>query len=376
MSKKTEEAAQAIEAAAEEEPKKEFIKPEDLLSTGSTLLNLACADNPHGGLPKGKYSLLVGDSAAGKTFLSMTCFAEACINPNFQDHRLIYDNAEDGCMIDIERFFGKAVADKIEPPGEDKEGASYSETIEDFYYNIDNAIKEEEPFIYVLDSMDSLSSEYEGKKFDQGKKAADKTVSEDDNAEETKVKGSYGDGKAKQNSTNIRRLLAPLRKSGSILLILCQTRDNYTGYGGKVRSGGHALRFYATLEIWFSIKEEIKKGVKGAQRLVGTLSSIRVKKNRITGKKREPILLPIFPSYGIDDVSSCVEYLIKEKCWTKQGKVFVPKGMGEVIKPGTKEKLVKDIETLGKETKLRRLVGNRWKEIDEACAVKDRKSRY
>ena len=71
----------------------------DLLSTGSTLLNLACSENPFGGFLKGKYYLLVGDSDSGKTFLSMSCFAEAMIQKPFKNYRLIYDYVEDGMLM-------------------------------------------------------------------------------------------------------------------------------------------------------------------------------------------------------------------------------------------------------------------------------------
>ena len=41
----------------------------DFLSTGSTLLNLACTGKPYRGFAKGKYYFIVGDSSSGKTFL-------------------------------------------------------------------------------------------------------------------------------------------------------------------------------------------------------------------------------------------------------------------------------------------------------------------
>jgi len=61
------------------------------LSTGSTLLNLACTGKPYYGFAKGHYYFIVGDSVSGKTFLSLTCLAEASINPNFDNYRFIYD---------------------------------------------------------------------------------------------------------------------------------------------------------------------------------------------------------------------------------------------------------------------------------------------
>jgi len=176
-----------------------------------------------------------------------------------------------------------------------KKGCSHS--IEEFYYHIDDALEQKKPFIYILDSMDSLSSKAEKDKFDETKMAYRKGK---------EVAGSYGDGKAKKNSTSLRQLLAPLQKTGSILIIINQTRDNLGfGFGKKTRSGGRALRFYATIELWSSVKRKLSRTIKGKKRQLGVECSIQIKKNRITGRERT-LTLPIYHSFGIDDVGSCV----------------------------------------------------------------------
>jgi len=340
------------------------IKNEDYLSTGSTLLNLACSGRPDGGFIKGNYYFLVGDSASGKTFLSLTCLAEASINKNFDNYRFIYDNSEGGALMDIRKFFGTKVMERLEPPKVDENGLPcYSSTIEEFYFNVDDAIERGEPFIYILDSMDSLSSADEISKFEETKEAYEKGK---------EAAGSYGDGKAKKNSANLRRLLTPLRKSGSILMIINQTRDNLGfGFEKKTRSGGHALRFYACLEMWSSIKEKISKNIKGAARQLGILCKVQIKKNRLTGRERS-VTIPIYHSYGIDDIGSCVDYLVEEKHWEqKAGTINAP----EFEFKGTRDKLIKHIEENQMEKDLRMIVGDFWNEIEEACKVK-RKTRY
>ena len=67
------------------------LDPEYLIPTGSTLLNCACADNPWAGYGLGKLVNLIGDSSAGKTFLALTCLADACLLDRFNDYRIIYD---------------------------------------------------------------------------------------------------------------------------------------------------------------------------------------------------------------------------------------------------------------------------------------------
>lgn len=337
------------------------VEQPESLSTGCSLLNIAISDDPNGGLLPGKYYFLVGDSASGKTFLSMTCFAEAMLNPAFQHYRLILDNVEDGALMDVGRFFGSKVADRVESPGAK---GQHSETIEDFYYHLDDAIKTGKPFIYVLDSMDSLTSEDEDAKFSKVKEAARA------GKEST---GSYGDGKAKKNSAGIRRALRGLRKTGSILIVICQTRDNLGGGGPwapkKTRSGGRALRFYATVELWTSKAGGITKTVNGKARKIGDTIKVKVEKNRITGKLHE-IETAIYPSIGIDDVGSCVDYLVAEKWWKKKGQLIHAKEIGSTA---SRDKLIKLCET--KRKKLLRAVKSCWRKVQDTCQV-ERKRRY
>lgn len=371
LRKRNEEAAQVLEAA--EKPDKEelpkILRRKDLLSSGSTLLNLACSNNPFGAFMKGKYYFLVGDSTSGKTFLSMTCFAEAMRHPFFKDYRLIYDNVEDGCLMDLEKLFGRKVADTVEPPAfSDDDEPVYSFMVEEFYYHLDDAIKEAKsengkPFIYILDSMDSLSSEAEDDKFEEHKKAHEKG---------TQAAGSYGDGKAKKNSTGLRRVLNGLRDTGSILMIISQTRDNLGfGFEKKTRAGGHGLKFYATTEIWTSCAGEIKKTVRGQKRSIGVKALCKVKKNRITGERHE-VGMEIYPSYGIDDIGSCVDYLIEEKWWHMKKQSIVAE---EFDITATREKLIAHIESNKLAKELQRIVGNCWLTIKEACDLK-RTSKY
>jgi len=346
--------------------KQQRISAKDMVSTGSTLLNLACAGRVGGGFIKGLYYFLVGDSTSGKTFLALTCFAEACRNENFKDYRLIYDNAEDGALMDISKFFGEKVYDRMEPPALDEnEAPVFSSTIEEFYYHIDDAIASGRPFIYVLDSMDSLSSEAEADKFQEQKEAYEK--GKEDTA------GSYGDGKAKKNAANLRRLIPHLRDTGSILIIINQTRDNLAkgSFEKKTRSGGHALSFYATLELWSSVKSKITKTIKGKQRQLGAICKVKVKKNRITGKERV-IEIPFYHSFGIDDIGGCINYLFEEQHWRKSGQTL---NAPEFDFKGTVPGFIKHVEENGYEKDLRSLVGEVWNDIEEATQIQ-RKRRY
>ncbi len=346
--------------------RKRKLTTKDFVGTGSTLLNLACTGKPNRGFAKGKYYFIVGDSISGKTFLSLTCLAEASINPNFDNHRFIYDNSEGGALMDVKKFFGKKVFQRMEPPSWDNDrGSIYSSTIEEFYYHIDDAFRYGKPFVYILDSMDSLSSRAEGDKFDEQKRAYRKGKTS---------AGSFTDGKAKTNSQNLRKVISTLkREQQSILIIINQTRDNIGfGFEKKSRSGGHALRFYATIEMWSSVIGKIVKTVHGKKRQLGVNCKIQIKKNRFTGKERH-IKIPIYHSFGIDDIGSCIDYLVEEDHWeqTKKGKITAT----EFDFEGSREKLIMYIEENEYEHDLRDIVGDVWNEIEEACTVK-RKRRY
>lgn len=345
-------------------PKKKKKSKRIFLNTGSTLLNLAMSDKLRGGFAQGRYYLFVGDSESGKTFLALTCLAEAAANPKFDEHRLIHDDVEGGALMDIRKFFGKKVANRLEAPSVDKDsGPVHSESIEDFYYHIDDALKDGRPFIYILDSEDGLTSDQERSKFDKNKSAHRQGDDE---------KGSYGDGKAKINSANIRRVVSDLKKTRSILIIINQTRDNLGfGFKKKTRSGGHALVFYACASLWASVKGKLAKTVKGKARQIGVQVQIKVEKNRVTGKSRV-ITLPIFHSYGVDDITSCIDYLISEGQWFKTKDTITAPDFDFA---GRMEKLVQLIEQDNLQKDLRHLVAEVWTEIEDACTLK-RPPRY
>jgi len=214
--------------------------------------------------------------------------------------------------------------------------------------------------------MDALTSAEEVEHFDKAKKAS---------AAGKDVAGTYGMSKAKKNSTLLRRMVGPITKTGSILIILSQTRDNLGfGYAAKTRAGGHSLRFYATLEVWASIKETLKKTIFGKPRQIGVKSRWQVKKNRITGKLAT-VDFDIFPSYGIDDVGSMVDWLVDEKCWVKGDTRIKTTGLGQGGESYTREKLISLIEEKGLQGQVQKLVTKRWREIELKGAL-DRPPKY
>lgn len=352
---------------------KPFLSPESAVSSGSTLLNLACTDRPDVAFVKGGYYLMCGDSEAGKTWLALNILAEASINPAFDNYKLVFDDVEGGALMDLERYFGKELKRRIQSPAKDKHGPVNSDTVQSLYYHIADLIDEGDPFIYVCDSQDALDSDEAIKKFSKQKKADE---------EEEEAKGSYGDGKAKYHSQHLRTVLGGAKKLKSIIIFLSQTRDNI-GFGSmfdpKVRSGGKAMKFYAHLEIWLSVKSRLKRKVRGKDRSVGIRAKAEIKKNRFTGKggKDRHVFIPIYHDYGIDDLGSCVDYLIGEGHWEeidKENKKPVYDAH-DIMFQGTRDKIIHYIEGENLENRVRKIVAKVWREIEAECEVQ-RKKRY
>ncbi len=347
-----------------------LIKREDWLSSSSVLINLACSGTTYGAITKGRYFWMVGDSSSGKTFFTIGFLAEASIDKNFDDYDLVFDNAEDGALMDVRKFFGPKLEERLQPPSKTATGEPiYSVTAEDFFANVDARLTACEkgkgkPFIYLLDSMDSLTTDYEIKKFNEkmtevrgGKKAV----------------GDMGDGKAKMNSRWIRRMRARLRKTGSILIILSQTREVMNAgpfEPSTTHAGGRALKFYATWQLWSSIGKKKTKEVMGKQRQIGITCRIAVKKNRLTGKEWT-VEVPIYWSHGIDDIGSMVDFMIEEGGWEGGSKINIP----EFEFKGNRIQLIRHIEQNNFEFDLKQMVATAWKNIEAQCKVV-RKNKY
>lgn len=370
-----------VESLKEEiRPKRKIpIDAKDFLSTGSTMLNLAQTGDPFKGIFKGDYFYFVGDSSSGKSWISMNILAEAVLNPSFDNYRFIQDTGERGTLMDIAKYYGRAVKKRLEPPAKDKKGNPLaSSLIEEFYYYLDDAFKDGRPFIYIKDSMDDLSDEASREKFQEKKTAFFK-------GKETT--GTYGTGKASINSSWFRDVLHNLHSTGSILILISQTRDSI-GFGSqfnpKTRSGGRALSFYAQIEVWSSIRKRLTRHVNGKDRHIGNLCQFHVKRSRITGRECS-VEVPIYWSVGIDDIGSCVDFIVEEGHWNKakkseEGEEKKKKKKELIVAPefdftGSTEALVQHIEENNLEDELRKLTGEVWRGIEEKCEVK-RKPRY
>jgi len=338
-------------------PKEPRIK---CLSTGSTLLNLAVSDRPFGGFGLGKIINIIGDSSSGKTTLAWSILAEAAHRKRFDNHVLVYDDVEAACEHDVAKLFGQTTADRVAPPRGTKEDPRGSSTVEEFQLSIHSYLKKGKPFIYILDSLDALTSDDEESRMEEKVKAYEKG---------TKPKGSYGMAKPKAMSEMLRQIVRKLRDSDSMLIIISQTRDNINpmSFTPKTRSGGRALEFYASHILWTAVAGKIKK----LEQTIGIMCRAKSTKSKLTGKIRT-VDFPIYYDMGIDDTASCVNYLIEQQWMKKVGSKIKTSLLS---KPMFRERLIETLEKEGKEKNLREETGKCWKAMEDKLKL-NRRARY
>ena len=365
---------QKISEMVKESANKVIVKKEIdtsvLIQSGSTLLNLACTDRPEGAFALGRMVTLPGGSASGKTMLMFTMLAECSCDQNFDKYEFIYDDGEetiDG--FDVGNLFGEKLVKRISAPITLDNGSPlYSETIQDFKANILTKVNEGIPFIYILDSLDSLTTNEELEK--EYKQALARAKSPEDVKE---LKGSFKTEKAKAVGETLRMINNKLKHTKSVLFIVQQERANIGVIFGskKTTSGGNAPIYYSTHQVWLNKKSTIYKEVKGQKRAIGNKVVAKVTKNKITGKLRN-IEFDVYYSYGIDDIASCVDFLLSAGHWKKSGQTI--KAV-ELDIEATKSNLIEKIENGGLQKALQKITGEVWNEIEESVRPK-RKRKY
>lgn len=309
------------------------IDPLTLIPTPSIPFNLECSGHVEGAFLIGKIVNLIGDSHAGKTLFALSIFAECSLLKRFDNYRFIYDDVESANEFDMAYLFGKKCANRIETDHQ-------SDTFEEYSDSISRALDGDKPFISILDSSDALNTEA-AIELDAANRAKREKGNQTD--------GSYGDGKAKLFSAFFKRIKKKLSDHGSVIIVISQTRDNI-GFGAKfnpkVRSGGKALKFYSFHEIWLAMEKKEKKG----DRTYITNVQAKITKNKLTG--RHGIAhFPILFDYGVDNITSCIDFMIREKSWKGDAKSINTNGF---YPPGniSKANLIKWIESGGFEEEL------------------------
>ena len=255
-----------------------------------------------GGWCLGRTSNVVGDKSAGKTLLAMEAVANFCLR--FPDGEVRYAEAEAAFDMPYAGALGIPL-DRITF----NEDAQPMATVEALYDDLEAFIDKHpgKPKLYIVDSLDSLSTESE--------------MEADFNEK------SYGGEKPKAIGQLFRRLIGRMEKERMHFMVVSQLRDVLNAKAfqeTKKRSGGKALDFYATWILWIAEVGKIKRTVGGIERITGIDVRGKCKKNKIGLPLRE-CDWPVLFGYGIDDMKASVDYLVSNGCEKRLDEVGLSK---------------------------------------------------
>ena len=263
-------------------------------NTGCKLLDLVVGGNKGVyGFPSGKFINIVGDKSAGKTFLSNEIIASAYHNSDKKKFRWVYDDCESGYSFDTESMYGFSIM---------PENPIHSTTVEEAFCNISDfadKLKSDQFGIYVLDSLDALTSNEQDERAEERLKAFhnDKTFD----------KGTYGMGKQKYLSQEFfPQLCSKIENKNILVIIISQVRENVDMFSFEKfsRSGGKAMDFYAHTVLWLATCKKIEK--KG--RPIGVVVKAKVTKSKTPRPFRECFFSFIY-DYGLDSIGTSIDYL-------------------------------------------------------------------
>lgn len=321
------------------------------ITSGVTLVNLACTGNPNSMVKHGWMVNIVGDSNTGKSFLARTILA-ANYYKYKQDLVYVYDDLEHGVHWDDSRLFGEDFAtNALEPQFEYKE-----RTLEEWFNNFNSCVtkslKEKRPFIFVLDSWDSINAAADNEYISAIAGGKDKK--------------SMGMAKAKLGSKILSDVVSKLEATKSCLFIISQTRDNIDpmSFETRVRSGGRALRFYSSLEVWLACKGKLR--LDNTTDPYGIQVSFKQKRSRLLGHE-SVVEFPVTYVYGVDETQSNIEYLVKHNKIQREGNSYLIPTLD--IKCAMR-KLAAVIEEKGLQDTLAAMVAETW--VDNETTLADR----
>ena len=354
-------------------PDPKTITPDRLIPSGVTLLNCACSDNPFGAFAKGSINTVPGKSASGKTALMLTMLAACAQTKDLDDYELILDDGEEAQAFDLDYLFPSLVS-RIRAPRYDGELPVHSNTIEDFEGNILLRCKKETPFIYVLDSLDSLSSTAELER-----ELANAIKNAKTDTEKEKAKQSYGTEKARIISQTLRMVNGKIKNTDSVLFIIQQTKQNlnkiFKYQADWTTSGGEAPFFYSFHRIYTNSIKSHTDEYKNIKHKIGGRTQVQVIKNKLNGKKRT-IEFDIYEDLGIDDLAGNIDFLKTVKRIKMKGAYMSLPGILQDDETMYRADLIKYIEKENLESTIQEMVGEEWNDIEKNIRLSDRKRRF
>lgn len=269
------------------------------ITTGNTIRDLIIGGNKDCfGYKVGNIYNIVSDSGGGKTF----CAVQSVVVNHFKlgdKFKWNYDDSEQGFTFDVETMYGMKTPIITED-------TLTSATVEELYTNIrkfSSSLKKNEVGMYIVDSLDGLTSKETVERGDERFKKAEAGKEFND--------GTYGMAKQKFLSQEFFPDIASrIKDTNIVLVIISQVREkiNATMFEKKqVRSGGKALQFYChTVEWLATVQKRELEDESGLRSGIPIL--IETDKSKTPRPFRKGIVILDY-SIGMDDIASNVDYL-------------------------------------------------------------------
>lgn len=341
------------------------------LPSGCTLLDCIMG----GGWPFGRVINIVGDKSTGKTLLAEEAMANFHIL--YPKGKMYYRETE--AAFDLSYY--KALGGKPETVDFGPEGVdTHWQTVEAIQNDIgvildnydeevaakakvlreknkrkktytakmavDEARETMTPGLYIVDSLDALSSEAELGRAVKRRKSFAKGNDEE-------RAGTYNLEKPKILGEFFREEIKRIKRSKICVIFISQIRDRIGAMirGVKyTRTGGRALDFYASIVLYLADLGKVPETIKGIKRVVAVKIKAKATKNKITVPHRE-CEFEIRFGYGIDDEYACLDFLKATNKLSAIGLKEYPKNLKDINKDMLRKKTIQV-----------------WREIEEGFA--------
>lgn len=286
-----------------------MLKDRPYFKTGVKLIDMVLGgEKGVYGDPAGKIIRVCGDKSTGKTFICNEFIANAYWTYG-DKFKWMYADCERGYSFDTQPLYGFDVwTPESDAP----------ENVEEAFYCINkfaNSLKKDEFGIYVLDSLDALTSD------EQDKRAEERIKTIEAGKE---MKGTYGMGKAKYLSQEFFPQLCKVIEDKNILLIIVsQIRDNTDMFSFEKFSvsGGKAFDFYCYMTFWLATAKKYTYNEGDNEVILGGTNVLKVTKGKVPRPYRRCFYTYYF-ARGIDNVETGVDYLFDIR--TKSGDISTP----------------------------------------------------
>ncbi len=315
-----------------------------VLSTGSTLLDLAISGNRRygGGIPGGIIMEIFGPSGFGKTAI----LAEICASAQSKNGVVRFCDPEARLDQEYTQIYGVNIKDHFDYKRPDTVSELFNEHIWGWEPENTRAIN-----VLAGDSMAALSTDMEMEDADK-----------------------MGMRRAKEFSEGLRKTCRLIAKNNWLIAFTNQIRQSQTG---TVTPGGLGLPFYASLRIEVKpgnprkiikkTKIDLSGKAKEIEKVIGINSICRIEKSSIDDPHREAPIYIVF-GYGIDDVRANLQYIKDISGMT------VYEAIDKEFK--SMDNAIRYVEENNLEEKLKEKVIDIWEKIEERFVVnRKRKSR-